>query len=112
LDDWTVRAACIERPDDVPSGIWQGLVINQATGDCIRDFSGIVEGSSTIEAASIAVDLLEQTARHLEDVRARFHDNLSFLNNMQLLASKMRIQCLHFLIDGETQQREVGIIRA
>lgn len=107
-----MRSACTGQPDDVPNTIWQNLVVYQAAGGCIRDFNRLVDGSSKLDAAPIAVDLLEQAVQQLEDMRAQFHNDLSFLNNIQLLASKMQVQCLHFLLDGDAQQREAGIIRA
>lgn len=112
LDDCTVRPACAGQPADIPNTIWQNLVVNQAVSGCIRDFNRTVDESANIEAAPIAIDLLEQTGRHLEDLRAQFDSDLSFLNRIQLLASKMAVQCLHFLLEGDTPQREAGIIRA
>lgn len=72
----------------------------------------MADESAKLDAAPMTIDLLEQTVRYLEDMRAQFQDGLSFLNSIQLLASKMQVQCLHFLLDGDTSQREAGIIRA
>lgn len=110
-NDWTVRHACTDMPQGIPTAIWHSLIMHRAAADILREFGSGSDEPATSQPSAQAFDLVEKAEQQFDAINQRFNNELSFLNNLHLLALKMHVQCLCFL-DGVEQRRHAGILRA